>query len=110
MKPALCMTWLMEILEIYLEGQFLIKYYVIKHLILLKAQDMIDMNVNLLQWFIIFHAMSSDGAVTRANKSAIKSKTMKSKQLIKELYKPIIKKMENEKCTNLLNIIFGVLI
>ena len=54
--------------------------------------------------------MSSDGAVTRANKSAIKSKTMKSKQLIKELYKPIIKKMENEKCTNLLNIIFGVLI
>ena len=31
----------MEILKIYLEEQLLIKYYVIKHLILLKILDMV---------------------------------------------------------------------
>ena len=35
------MTWLMEILTIYLEEQLLIKYYTIKHLILLKRQNLI---------------------------------------------------------------------
>ena len=33
---AFSMLWVMEISRIYLEEQFLIKYYVIKHLILLK--------------------------------------------------------------------------
>ena len=36
---------------------------------------MIDINLDLLQWFtIFFKKKSSGGAVTRANKSAIKSK------------------------------------
>ena len=36
------MIWRMEILEIYLGEELLIKYYVKKHLILLKIQNMID--------------------------------------------------------------------
>ena len=35
-KLALSRIWLMEILKIYLEEQWLINYYVIKHLTLLK--------------------------------------------------------------------------
>ena len=41
---------LMEILKIQLEKQLLIKYDVIKNLILLKIRNMIDINVDLLQW------------------------------------------------------------
>ena len=35
-------TWLMEILSLQLEEQLLIKYCVIKHLILLKIQNEMD--------------------------------------------------------------------
>ena len=35
-----------------LEEQLLIKYHVIKHLTLLKIQNMMDIYVALLQWFI----------------------------------------------------------
>ena len=48
------MTRLTEILKIEIEKQMLIKYYVIKHLILLKIQNTMDINVVLLQWFINF--------------------------------------------------------
>ena len=48
------MTWLIEILRIYIEEQSWIKYYVIKHLIQLKTPNMMDINVDLLQWFISF--------------------------------------------------------
>ena len=48
------MTRLTEILKIEIEKQLLIKYYVIKHLILLKIQNTMDINVVLLQWFINF--------------------------------------------------------
>ena len=37
------------ILTIYIEEQFLIKYFVIKHLILPKMKDMMDINVDLFQ-------------------------------------------------------------
>ena len=40
----------MEILRICLEEQLLIRYYMIKHLILLKIQN-IDINMDLLLWF-----------------------------------------------------------
>ena len=43
-KLAFNVTWLMEILRIYQEEQLLIKYYVIKCLILLKIQNMMDIN------------------------------------------------------------------
>ena len=38
----------MEILRIYLEEQLLIKYYVIKHLILIKIENMVDIKEALL--------------------------------------------------------------
>ena len=47
-------TWLMEILMILLEEQLLIKYCVIKHLILLKIQSKMDIKEVLLQWLINF--------------------------------------------------------
>ena len=43
------MARLMKILKIKIEGQFLIKYSVIKHLLLLKIQNIIDINLDLLQ-------------------------------------------------------------
>ena len=55
-KLVFNMAWLMEILKIYLEEHLLIKYSVIKHLILLKIRNMMDININvdLLKWFIKF--------------------------------------------------------
>ena len=37
-----------------LEEQLLIRYYMMKHLILLKVENRMDINMELLQWFIIF--------------------------------------------------------
>ena len=48
------MTLFPEILKIYQEKEFLIKYYVIKPLILLKIQNMMGINEVLFQWFIHF--------------------------------------------------------
>ena len=45
------MTWLMKILKIELEEQILTKYYVIKHFSL-KIQDLMDIHVDVFQWFI----------------------------------------------------------
>ena len=47
-KLAFNTTWLTEILKIYQEGQLLIKYYIIKHLTLLKIQNMMDIKDILL--------------------------------------------------------------
>ena len=44
------MLWLMEILNIELKEQLLIKHWVMKPLILLKIRNMMDINVELLQW------------------------------------------------------------
>ena len=48
------MTWFMVILNIKLEEQLLIKYFMKKHLALLKIRNMMDINVDLLQWSITF--------------------------------------------------------
>ena len=53
-KPAFSTIWLGEILKIYLEKEVMIKYFVIKHLILLKIQNVMDIRVNLYQWFTSF--------------------------------------------------------
>ena len=47
-KLAFTSTRLIEILKIYLEEQYLIKYYVTKHLTLLKIQNMVDIKEVLL--------------------------------------------------------------
>ena len=46
-KPAFSTIWLGEISKTYLEEEVMIKYFVIKHLILLKIQNMMDIRVNL---------------------------------------------------------------
>ena len=48
-KLAFNMARFMDILNIYLEKQLLIKYCIIKQLILLNIQNMTDINAKLLQ-------------------------------------------------------------
>ena len=65
------------------------KYCTIKHLILLKIQNMTDINVNLLQWFIkSFWQKKTPG-------SGIKN--IPNKQLTEELHKSIIRKINKRK-------------
>ena len=64
MKPTFNIIWLINILRIYLEIHLLIKYYVIKHLILLRIQKMIYIKEVLLQWFINFFDKKSSSANT----------------------------------------------
>ena len=45
------MTWLMEIIKTEPEEQLLTKYFVIKHLILLKIRNMMDIKGVLLECF-----------------------------------------------------------
>ena len=40
-------------LKIYLDEQLLIKYYMIKNLVLLKIQNMMDVKEVLLHWFLV---------------------------------------------------------
>ena len=84
------MTWLMEILKIYLEEQLPIKYCVIKHLILLKIRNIMDIKRVLLQWFIIFLIKKTFG-------SGIKSEIISNKELTEELHKRIIRKCNKRK-------------
>ena len=77
---------LIEILRICLEEQLLINYYMIKHLILLKLQNVIDIKEVLFQWLTkFFDKKSSVGAVKCADKFAIKSEILTNQQLAKEL-------------------------
>ena len=70
----------MEILNIETEEQLLIKYYAIKHLILLKIQNMMDINVYLLQWFINFLMKKTSG-------SGIRNNNISNKEVAEELHK-----------------------
>ena len=79
-------TWLMEILMIQLEEQLLLKYCVIKHLILLKIQNEMDIKEVLLQWFIHFLIKKTSDLLT-----------MLDQQLAEELNKSIIRKFEKRK-------------
>ena len=83
--------WLMEILKIELDEQLLIKYYMIKHLILLKIQNMMDINVDLLQWSINFLIKKLLALVLKI----IMFQT--NKQLANKLDKPITKKFNKKK-------------
>ena len=89
------MTCIVEILKIKLEEKLLMKFCVIKHLILLKIQNMMDIYVDVLQWFINFLIKKTSGG-------AIKNKIMSDKELAEELQKPIIRKFKKEKYPHLL--------
>ena len=93
----------MEILKIKLEEQLLMKYCIIKHLILLKIQNMMDVNAELLhKWFIIFLIKKSSGRdATLANKCSFKNEIILNKELAEELQKPFIRKCKKRKFTQL---------
>ena len=76
----------MEILIIQLEEQLLIKYCVIKHLILLKIKNEMDIKEILLQWFINFLIKNNSDLLT-----------MSDQQLAEELNKSIIRKFKKRK-------------
>ena len=69
----------------------LIKYYVIKHLILLKIYNMVDVNTKSLQWSITFLIKNTSGGT-------VKNKIISNKELAEALYKSIIRPF-NEKIT-----------
>ena len=84
------MTWLMEILKNYLQARLLIKDYLMKHLILLKVLDMMNIKEVSLQWFIIF-------LIKKSASGAVKNEIIQNKKLTEEPHKPIIKKFERRK-------------
>ena len=55
----------------------------IKHLILLKIQNMIDIKGVLIQWFINFLIRKTSGG-------AVKNEIMQNKELAEVLHKPIL--------------------
>ena len=61
----------------------------IKHLILVKARNIMNINVDLLQWFCGF----ADGT--------IKNKIISNKEILEELHKPIIRKFNRKKLRSL---------
>ena len=65
----------MEILGIYLEEQLLIKCCMIKALILLKVQNMLDIKIELLQWLRNFSTKKTLGC-------AVKSEIMPKKSTL----------------------------
>ena len=74
------------------------KYYVIKHLILLKIQNIMKINVNLFQWSIKFLIKKTSGRVAElANKSAIKNETTSDKELREELCITVIRRFNKRK-------------
>ena len=89
----------------------MIKYCVIKLLILLKTQNMMDINVELFQWainFLIKKTSGGDATLARSetlaarNKSAIKNENISNVELAEELHKAIIRKANKKKYTHLL--------
>ena len=79
------MIWLIGILNIYLDEQRLIRYYMIKHLKLLKPREKLYIYIN-------------KTTVARANKSATyytgEGSNPENQQLPEKLHKPIIRKFE----------------
>ena len=55
------------------QEHLLIKYYVVKHLILLKILNMMNINVDLLQWFINFLIKNLQVAVSKMKIFLIKN-------------------------------------
>ena len=83
------MKWLMEILKISLE-QLLIKYCVIKHLILLKIPKYDGYERGLASMVYKFFDKKTSG-------SGIKNENISNKELAEELHKPIIRNFKKEK-------------
>ena len=64
----------------------------IKHLIFLKIENMMDIKELLLQWFINFLIKISSGSNTSGG--VVKSEIKSNQELAEELHKPIVRKFE----------------
>ena len=62
----------------------------IKHLMLLKIRDMIDVNADFLQWFI-------NSLIKKSSGRDIKTENVSNKKLAEELHKPITRKFKKRK-------------
>ena len=89
-----------EILIIRLEEQVLIRYCVIKHLILLKIQNMMDINIDLLQYFITF-------LTKKLLMKILKMKIFLIKNPQKNYTNQLIENLIKEKYTHLLKTLIG---
>ena len=89
-----------EILIIRLEEQVLIRYCVIKHLILLKIQNMMDINIDLLQYFITF-------LTKKLLIKILKMKIFLIKNPQKNYTNQLIENLIKEKYTHLLKTLIG---
>ena len=87
--------------NVYFKGfpRRMIKYFVKRHLIMLKILKRTDTNEVLLQRFINFLIKPSGGAVTRSMTLATQdnSAIMQNQKLPEELFKPVIRKFEKQK-------------
>ena len=92
------MTWLMDILKIQIEQYLLIKYYAIKHLMLLNIY-----NIKVFQWSINYRFFDKNTSV-----NGIKNKNIPNKELAEGLHKPIIRTFNKTKFIHLLHITFGM--
>ena len=81
-------------------GDLTRKYCVIRHLILLKIQNMMDINVNLIHWFTNFFykkstSLAQSETLAMPDKSAFggatKNEIIPNKELAEEVHKPIIR-------------------
>ena len=77
----------MEILKIYIEEQLLIKCFVIKHLILLKIQNMMELLASIVYKFV--DQKNFGGTV--------KNEIISNKELAEKLRKRIVRKFEIRK-------------
>ena len=95
------MIWLIEISRISLEDQLPTKHYVIKHSLLLKLQNIVDVSMQLLKWFTNL----------LADKSSVKSEIMANQQLAETLHiSQLLGNLKNLKYTLSLKTTFWVLI
>ena len=71
-KLAFNTVRLTEIFQIYLEEQLLMKYYVIKHLMLLKIQKTMDIKEVLLQWlYLLLLTQEQESSLIQIRKTKI---------------------------------------
>ena len=62
----------------------------LKYLILLKIQNMMDIKVDLLQWSINFW-------IKKSSDISNKNENISDQQLVEELHKPVIRKFKKRK-------------
>ena len=66
------------------------KYYIIKHLIFLKIQNMMDITEVLLQWFINY-------LIKKISDNGFEMENMSDRHLTEELHKSVIKNFKKRK-------------